>query len=63
MTFENIILIALVFILLVINLRNGAKISFYESWLERLDRDAGIKLPKVYDKVKNDFWMWLKSFD
>lgn len=36
------------------------KIAFYETLLERYQNEAGIKLPEDYNKVKNDFWMWIK---
>lgn len=36
------------------------RISYYETLLERYEKEIGIKLPVNYTKVKNDFWFWVK---
>jgi hypothetical protein len=45
---------------MVFNWSKTFKVSYYETLLERYESEAGIKLPNNYQKVKEDFWLWVK---
>lgn len=44
----------------ITNYRKTFQVSYYETMLERYEKEVGIKLPKSYQKVKNDFFVFLK---
>jgi len=45
---------------IVFNWSKTFKVSYYETLLERYENEAGLKLPDNYQKVKEDFWYWVK---